>query len=113
VLLVGEPGIGKTRLVEEFRERIRADPHLWIEAAGAPLFSNSPFHAVIQMLDQGLGWRGDDTPQERFRLLEQGLERSGLNRALRASATPEKSGPWAGSLKEDAGDRVLSGFCRW
>ncbi|WP_309604881.1 AAA family ATPase [Phenylobacterium sp.] len=73
VLATGEPGIGKTRVTEEFRARIRAEPHLWIECAGAPLFANTPFHAVIQMFNQGLGWRGDEDAVERVSRLEQAL----------------------------------------
>jgi tetratricopeptide (TPR) repeat protein len=74
VLVTGEPGIGKSRLVEEFRTRMKGDPHLWISCGGGPLFTNTPLHPVVRMLDQGLGWRGDESPEERL---------SGLERALR------------------------------
>jgi class 3 adenylate cyclase len=33
-LIIGEPGIGKSRLVTEFRDRIREAPHIWMESAG-------------------------------------------------------------------------------
>jgi predicted ATPase len=33
--MIGEPGIGKSRLVEEFRACIRNDPHVWVVCAGA------------------------------------------------------------------------------
>ena len=78
VLVVGEPGIGKSRLVEEFRARIKDDPHLWIECAGEPFFENTPFHAVTQILDQGLGWRGDESKEERLSRLERSLELAGM-----------------------------------
>ena len=78
VLATGEPGIGKTRLTEEFRTLIKDDPHLWIEIGGAPLLANTTFHAVTQMLHQGLGWRGDETPEERFARLEQSLSARNL-----------------------------------
>ena len=78
VLVVGEPGIGKSRLVEEFRARIKDDPHLWIESAGEPFFENTPFHAVTQILDQGLGWRGDESKEERLSRLERSLELAGM-----------------------------------
>ena len=78
VLVLGEPGIGKSRLLEEFRTHITADPHLWIECAGQQFFEHTPFHAVTQMLDQGLGWRGDETKEERVGRLEQALEPAGL-----------------------------------
>ncbi len=81
VLVVGEPGIGKSRLLEEFRARIKDDTHIWIECAGDQFFQNTPFHAVTQILDQGLGWRGDESPEERLDLLEQALEVSGVKLA--------------------------------
>lgn len=81
VLLIGEPGIGKTRLIDEFRASIKAEPHLWIEASGSPLTANTPFHAVTRMLDQGLGWRGEDGPDERVGRLEEALAPAGLKLA--------------------------------
>jgi hypothetical protein len=63
-LVVGEPGIGKSRLVEEFRASIKDDPHQWMECGGEQFSATSPFHAVIQILDQGLGWRGDESQDE-------------------------------------------------
>ena len=29
VLIVGEPGLGKSRLIEEFHSRLRDTPHTW------------------------------------------------------------------------------------
>jgi len=78
VLAVGEPGIGKSRLVEEFRARIKPEPHLWIECAGEQFFENTPFHAVTQMLNQGLGWRGDESKEERIIQVERSLELFGM-----------------------------------
>ena len=74
VLVVGEPGIGKSRVVKEFRGRIRDNPHLWVEGAGDQFFQSTPFHAVTQILDEGLGWHGDESPKERVTQLERGLE---------------------------------------
>ena len=78
MLVVGEAGIGKSRLVEEFRARIKPDPHLWIECAGEQFFENTPFYAVTQMLNQGLGWRGDESNEERLIQLERSLELAGM-----------------------------------
>ena len=79
VLATGEPGIGKTRLVEDFKTRIEADAHLWVECFGAQFFSNTPFYTVIQMLDQGLALRGDESPAERVASLEQALGQAEVN----------------------------------
>jgi predicted ATPase len=52
VLVVGEAGIGKSRLVAEFHDRIRDTPHSWMESAGQQFFENTPFHAVSEMLSR-------------------------------------------------------------
>ncbi|HEY1880307.1 MAG TPA: AAA family ATPase [Caulobacteraceae bacterium] len=85
VLLVGEAGIGKSRLVEEFRERITSEPHLWVDCGAGPLYANTTFHPVADMLGQTLGWRGDETAKARLLTLQQSLSRTGLNPA---EATP-------------------------
>ena len=64
--------------MDVFRAHIRDDPHVWLECAGEQLFQGTPFHAVTQILDRGLGWRGDESPDERVTQLELGLERAGL-----------------------------------
>ena len=79
VTLIGEPGIGKSRLVEEFRGHIKDHSHLWVECGGEPFFEKTPFHPVIEMLNHGLGWRGDESLEERLGILERSLELFGVN----------------------------------
>jgi hypothetical protein len=66
-------------LVEEFRARVTDDPHIWIECTGERFFESTPFHVVTQMLDQGLGWRGDETDEERSSQLERSLASAGMD----------------------------------
>src|ERR1700733_11872096 len=47
VLIVGEPGIGKSRLVEEFRSQLAERPHSWIEWSSSQLLQNTPLHPVL------------------------------------------------------------------
>jgi class 3 adenylate cyclase/tetratricopeptide (TPR) repeat protein len=47
VLIVGEPGIGKSRLVEEFRSQLAERPHTWIEWSSSQLLQNTPLHPVL------------------------------------------------------------------
>jgi predicted AAA+ superfamily ATPase len=39
VLIIGEAGIGKSRLVQHFHQQVAETPHIWAEAAATPFFS--------------------------------------------------------------------------
>ncbi|MBV8773285.1 MAG: AAA family ATPase [Deltaproteobacteria bacterium] len=78
VLVIGEAGIGKSRLVAEFHHRIRDTPNIWLECAGEQLFENSPFRAVIEMLSQWLELQGGTNVDEHVRHLERALASAGL-----------------------------------
>jgi class 3 adenylate cyclase/tetratricopeptide (TPR) repeat protein len=47
VLIAGEPGIGKSRLVEEFRGQLADKRHSWVEWSSSQLLQNTPFHPVL------------------------------------------------------------------
>ena len=59
-LIIGEAGIGKSRLVQRFHEQIAATPHTWVEAAAGAILQNTPFYPVTEMLKQALAWRSDE-----------------------------------------------------
>ena len=48
VLIVGEPGIGKSRLIEEFRAKLAETPHTWVEWAASQLLQNTPLHPLAE-----------------------------------------------------------------
>jgi class 3 adenylate cyclase/predicted ATPase len=73
VLVVGEAGIGKSRLVAEFHERIRDTPHIWMESAGEQLFENTPFHAIIEMLSPWLELQDAKSTEDQLGRLERSL----------------------------------------
>ncbi len=54
-LIIGEAGIGKSRLVQRFHEQIAGTPHTWVEAGAGAFFQNTPFYPVTEMLRQFLG----------------------------------------------------------
>jgi class 3 adenylate cyclase/tetratricopeptide (TPR) repeat protein len=80
-LIIGEAGIGKSRLVQRFHEQIAETPHTWIEAAAGAFFQNTPFYPVTEMLQQALAWRGNESAQEQLTQLESALELAGLKSA--------------------------------
>jgi len=78
VLIVGEPGIGKTRLIHEFRDRIAAERHTWADTASDMFLSSTPFHPLKQAIDHALRWRGDESDAEKIALLESSMTTAGL-----------------------------------
>jgi class 3 adenylate cyclase/tetratricopeptide (TPR) repeat protein len=54
VFVVGEPGIGKSRLLHEFRARL-ADAATWLEGAAISFGGAIAFHPVIDMLRRWFG----------------------------------------------------------
>jgi predicted ATPase len=63
LLIVGEPGLGKSRLIEEFHGRLRDTPHTWLEWTCSQLLQNTPLHPIAEWGRQRFG--GTDVPAER------------------------------------------------
>jgi hypothetical protein len=57
-LIIGEAGIGKSRLVRRFREQIMGTPHMWVDPGAGAFFQNTPFYPVTEMLRQMLAGSG-------------------------------------------------------
>jgi class 3 adenylate cyclase/predicted ATPase len=76
-LIVGEPGIGKSRLIEEFRGKLADTPHTWVEWSSSQLLQNTPLHPIAEW---GRHRFGADLPAEqRFADLEHTLRLIGLD----------------------------------
>src|SRR5262249_48441287 len=78
VLLSGEAGIGKSRLVQVLHEHIAVEPHVRLEWRCSLYEQQSPLHPVIVHLHRLLRWRLGDAPTEKLGALEEMLAASGL-----------------------------------
>jgi predicted ATPase len=77
VLLSGEPGIGKSRLVRAVRERLAHDePHTLLSHFCSPFHQTSALHPVIGLLERGAGYARDDPPGRKLEKLEALLGRA-------------------------------------
>src|SRR3990172_7506405 len=72
VLLCGEPGIGKSRLVQVMKERLAGESHVRIESRCSPYYQNSSLYPVIDHL-QRLLFGKEDSPEEKLGKLERAL----------------------------------------
>ena len=63
VMIVGEPGLGKSRLIEEFHARLADTPHTWVEWSCSQLLQNTPLHPIAEWGRARFG--GADVPAER------------------------------------------------
>jgi predicted ATPase len=77
-MIIGEPGIGKSRVVAEFHDRIRDTPHIWMESGGEQFLENTPFHAIREMLDRWLELQNAANADEQLQRLERAVSAAGL-----------------------------------
>src|SRR5262249_32156929 len=62
VLLSGEPGIGKSRLVQVLKAHVAAEAHTRIEWRGSPSYQQSALYPVIDQLQRRLRGHQDAVP---------------------------------------------------
>lgn len=70
VLLCGEPGIGKSRLVQELKERLRRQGVLQREFQCSPYHSNSALYPVIDHVQRLLQFVREEAPADTLKKLE-------------------------------------------
>jgi class 3 adenylate cyclase len=69
ITLIGDVGLGKTRLLEEARARLAASPDgsiRWVESRGMSFETTRPYGLFAQHLRQVCGLRDDDTKEELY-----------------------------------------------
>jgi class 3 adenylate cyclase len=79
VLMSGEPGIGKSRLVREVRARLESEPHVRLLYQCSPHHTTSPLHPLIEQLERAAGLAAGDRAEAKLdklaALLARGTDR--------------------------------------
>jgi tetratricopeptide (TPR) repeat protein len=70
VLLTGDAGIGKSRLVQVLVEELRGEPHFELEFHCSADHTNSPLYPVLYLLPRVIGFGRHDSEQLRLDTLE-------------------------------------------
>ena len=76
VVIRGEPGIGKSRLLEALRERLDEGAHTRIRYFCSPYHTNSALHPVIGLLERTIGLDRNQPPERQRERLEAVLARA-------------------------------------
>ena len=75
VLLSGEAGIGKSRLVQALKEHVASRPHTRLECRSSPYYQSTALYPIANLLQDIMRWEQDDATEAKWRKLEGTLER--------------------------------------
>ena len=70
VLIAGEAGIGKSRLLRALREKLAGEPHIAISHLCSAYHTNSALHPIVAQLERAAGFASHDEPGDRLAKLE-------------------------------------------
>ena len=73
VLLSGEAGIGKSRLVQVLKDHLAGEPHTRLECRCSPYHTNSALYPVIDLWQRVLRFETAEAPADKLHKLEQML----------------------------------------
>jgi class 3 adenylate cyclase/predicted ATPase len=73
VLLSGDAGIGKSRLVQTLKEHVANNSHIRWECRSSPYFENTALFPLTDLFQRLLQFQAEDTPEEKLGKLEQAL----------------------------------------
>jgi predicted ATPase/class 3 adenylate cyclase len=118
VQIIAEPGLGKSRLIEEFHNRLRETPHTWVEWSCSQLLQNTALHPITEWGRQRFGG-GDVSAELRLADLETSLAQAKLDAAenvpllaplLDIPLPPERTPT---SMPEELRRRQLAALLAW
>src|SRR5262245_11166408 len=73
IVLSGEAGIGKSRLVQVLKEYVAGEAHTRWECRCSPYYQHTALYSVIDLLQRALRWQPEELTEEKLAKLEQML----------------------------------------
>src|SRR5438309_6304927 len=71
VLLTGDGGIGKSRLVQILKEHVTSEHQVPLECRSLPYYQNTALYPIVDLLQRTLRWQPQQTPEEKLATLRQ------------------------------------------
>lgn len=78
VLLGGEAGVGKSRLLHALKEKLKNEKYTSCECQCSPFYQNSAFYPIIDFIQRLLRFSKIDTPEFKLARLERMFEQHGI-----------------------------------
>jgi class 3 adenylate cyclase/tetratricopeptide (TPR) repeat protein len=119
VLVIGEAGVGKSRLTYELRQQLSDGDHLWLECGASSYTQGSVLRPAIDLVINGLGIQRDDDVGDRAAKVRDGLRAAGLGTGDVGTITTMLSAAGTGpvdplaTMRERLGRRTIESLCRW
>ncbi len=120
VLVAGEPGIGKSRLVRGLRDELVGQSVGWLECRAEHLTHARPLAPVVVLIESNLGLTTITDEAQRRRLLVQGLEMVGMSApedvalvAQLLNLANEEEIALIANLQGDVRARLVDALARW
>ena len=79
VIITGEAGIGKSRLVHSFGVSLSGQEHIWLGCRCSPFYTGTAFRPIIEMLQGLFALADDDDAEAELAKMEVGLAAVGLD----------------------------------
>jgi class 3 adenylate cyclase/predicted ATPase len=76
VLVSGEPGIGKSRIIVALADRLHAEPHIRLRHFCSPYHQDSALYPLVDQLGSAAGFAREDMPAAKLEKLEALLARA-------------------------------------
>lgn len=73
IFITGEPGMGKSRTIAEFRQGLAGTSHTWLEARGNAIYRDTALFPLLDLLSRAVGLVPEDGPESKLEKIERAL----------------------------------------
>ena len=81
VMVTGEAGIGKSRILLQFKEDLGGIPHTWVEGESSQYEQDTPFAPTLDLVQNAFQWTTETPVEEKLAELEQSFSAVGIDPA--------------------------------